>query len=180
MKLRTTILSLALIAVLGACEQQATPPPAATVAPLPPPPMAEVPVGDSSIQLVNDYMAAWNAHDPDKAAGFFAEDGVYFDASVGDPQRGRQAALDNVIKVFIGAVPDCHWEFRSEPIATADGVAFEWTYSGTNTGDWSPTTKATGKKIKFDGVSFVRIKDGKITYQGDYYDAAGLNKQLGW
>ena len=37
-----------------------------------------------------------------------------------------------------------------------------------------------GKLVSFEGVSFVRIKDGKIAYQGDYYDALGLNKQLGW
>ena len=40
--------------------------------------------------------------------------------------------------------------------------------------------KATGKPLSFEGVSFIRIKDGKIAYQGDYYDALGFNKQLGW
>ena len=182
MKLRTSLLALSLLAALSACKDAAPPPQAA----VPPPAAAAVapppglPVGTEAEQLINDYMAAWNAHDADKAASFFADDGVYFDASVGDPQMGRQAALDNVIKVFLMAVPDCHWEMRSLPIVTPDGVAFEWTYSGTNTGDWSPTTKATGKAIKFNGVSFVRIKNGKIVYQGDYYDAATLNKQLGW
>ncbi len=184
MKIRLAILSLALIAALGACKQQSAP---AEVAATPAPaPTAEVvappalPAGAAAIQLASDYMAAWNAHDPDKAASFFAEDGVYFDVSVGTPQQGRQAALDNVIKVFIGAAPDCNWQLRGEPIATDEGVSFEWTFTGTNTGDWSAETKATGKPFKFDGVSFVRIKDGKITYQGDYYDAATLNKQLGW
>jgi steroid delta-isomerase-like uncharacterized protein len=182
MKFRMTILSLALVAVLGACKQQPAAPAVVAEAPAPAPAPVQVaaPVGAESVQLAKDYMAAWNAHDPEKAAGFFAEDGSYFDASVGTPQQGRQAALDNVIKVFIGAAPDCNWQLRGEPIATADGVAFEWTFTGTNTGDWSATTKATGKPFKFDGVSFVRIKDGKIAYQGDYYDAATLNKQLGW
>lgn len=178
MNLRITMLSLALIAALGACKQQ-SPPPEVAAAPVTPAPVV-APAGSTSVQLVSDYMAAWNAHDADKAASFFVEDGVYFDASVGTPQQGRQAALDNVIKVFMGAAPDCHWQLRGEPIATADGVAFEWTFTGTNTGDWSPTTKATGKAFKFDGVSFVRTRDGKIAYQGDYYDAATLNKQLGW
>ena len=183
MKLRIAILSLALIAALGACKQQTAAPPEVAAAPAPPaevaaPPAA--PAGAAAIQLVGDYMAAWNAHDAEKAASYFNEDGVYFDASVGTPQQGRVAARDNVIKVFLGAAPDCSWQLRGEPIATADGVAFEWTFTGTNTGDWSAETKATGKPFKFDGVSFVRIRDGKIAYQGDYYDAATLNKQLGW
>lgn len=130
--------------------------------------------------VIDGYMAAWNAHDAEKASTFFAEDGVYFDATVGTPQTGREAARDNVIKVFLSAVPDAKWEMTSAPIVGKDGIAFQWKFSGTNSGAWGPETPATNKPLSFEGVSFVRIKDGKITYQGDYYDALGFNKQLGW
>ncbi|MND68837.1 SnoaL-like polyketide cyclase [compost metagenome] len=135
---------------------------------------------DDAKAIVDGYMAAWNAHDVDKAAGFLAEDAVYFDATVGTPQQGRAAARDNVIKVFITAVPDLTWKMTSEPIVSADGIAFQWEFAGTNSGAWSAETPATNKPLKFEGVSFVRVKNGKITYQGDYYDALGFNKQLGW
>lgn len=174
---RITLTAVALLA-LSACQQQAATAPAAPVAATPTMP-APTPVADARA-VIADYMAAWNAHDGDKAGSYFAEDGVYLDASVGTPQTGRQAATDNVIKVFLTAVPDCLWTMRGDPIATADGVAFEWTFTGTNTGDWSAETKASGKTMSFNGVSFVRVADGKITYQGDYYDAATLNKQMGW
>ncbi len=130
--------------------------------------------------IVDGYMAAWNAHDVDKAASFMAEDAVYFDATVGTPQEGRAAARDNVIKVFITAVPNLTWKMTSEPIVSADGIAFQWEFAGTNSGAWSAETPATNKPLKFEGVSFIRVKNGKITYQGDYYDALGFNKQLGW
>ncbi|MBF7730638.1 ester cyclase [Pseudomonas sp. N040] len=130
--------------------------------------------------LIDGYMAAWNAHDAEKASSFFAEDGVYFDATVGTPQKGRVAARDNVIKVFLTAVPDAKWEMTSKPIVGKHGIAFQWKFSGTNTGAWGPETPATNKPLSFEGVSFVRIEAGKITYQGDYYDALGFNKQLGW
>ncbi len=135
---------------------------------------------DDAKAIVDGYMAAWNAHDADQAATFLAEDAVYFDATVGTPQNGKSAARDNVIKVFVGAVPDLKWEMTSAPIVSADGIAFQWKFSGTNSGDWSAETKATGKPLSFEGVSLIRIKDGKIAYQGDYYDALGFNKQLGW
>lgn len=135
---------------------------------------------DDAKAIVDGYMAAWNAHDVDKAASFMAEDAVYFDATVGTPQQGRAAARDNVIKVFITAVPDLKWKMTSEPIISADGIAFQWEFAGTNSGAWSAETPATNKPLKFEGVSFVRVKNGKITYQGDYYDALGFNKQLGW
>jgi steroid delta-isomerase-like uncharacterized protein len=135
---------------------------------------------DSSKAVIDGYMAAWNAHDAEKASSFFAEDGVYFDATVGTPQKGRIAARDNVIKVFLDAVPDAKWEMTSTPIVSKDGIAFQWKFSGTNSGAWSPETPATNKPLSFEGVSFVRVNDGKIAYQGDYYDALGFNKQLGW
>jgi steroid delta-isomerase-like uncharacterized protein len=135
---------------------------------------------DSSKVLIDGYMAAWNAHDAEKASSFFAEDGVYFDATVGTPQKGRIAARDNVIKVFLDAVPDAKWEMTSAPIVSNDGIAFQWKFSGTNSGAWSAETPATNKPLSFEGVSFVRVNDGKIAYQGDYYDALGFNKQLGW
>lgn len=130
--------------------------------------------------IVDGYMAAWNAHDVDKAASYLADDAVYFDATVGTPQNGKAAARDNVIKVFITAVPDLTWKMTSTPIVGTDGIAFQWEFAGTNSGAWSAETPATGKPLKFEGISFVRVKDGKIVYQGDYYDALGFNKQLGW
>jgi len=135
---------------------------------------------DDAKTIVDGYMAAWNAHDAEQAATFLAEDAVYFDATVGTPQNGKAAARDNVIKVFITAVPDLTWKMTSAPIVSADGIAFQWLFSGTNSGAWGPDTPATGKPLSFEGVSFIRIKDGKIAYQGDYYDALGFNKQLGW
>jgi steroid delta-isomerase-like uncharacterized protein len=139
-----------------------------------------VQAADSAKAVIDGYMAAWNAHDAEKAASYFADDGVYFDATVGTPQKGRIAARDNVIKVFLGAVPDAKWEMTSDPIVSKDGVAFQWKFSGHNSGAWSAETPATNKPLSFEGVSFMRLDDGKITYQGDYYDALGFNKQLGW
>jgi steroid delta-isomerase-like uncharacterized protein len=134
----------------------------------------------SAAEVAKGYLAAWNAKDADKAASFFADDVEYLDVTVGEPQKGREAARDNVIKVFMTAAPDLKWEMKGEPIVSEDGIAFQWTFSGTNTGAWGPETPATNKPFSFDGVTFMRVKDGKITYQGDYYDGYGFQKQLGW
>ena len=132
-----------------------------------------------ALAVVDAYMAAWNAHDPDKAAAHLAPDAVYLDASVGTPQQGREAARDNVIKAFIDAAPDCTWERLGDPVVAGDNVAFEWRFSGTNTGDWADGTKATGKPFAFQGATLIRVKDGLIVHQADYYDALGFYKQLG-
>jgi steroid delta-isomerase-like uncharacterized protein len=130
-------------------------------------------------EIVADYMAAWNAHDAVKAASFFAADGVYLDASVGTPQVGPEAARKNVIQAFMTAAPDCVWKREGALIVGEGAVAFEWTFSGTNTGDWGDGTKATGKPFSFKGATILRVRDGKIAFQGDYYDALGFYKQIG-
>jgi hypothetical protein len=63
-----------------------------------------------------------------------AEDAVDFDATGGTPQNGKAAALDNLIKVFIDAVPDLSWRMTSEPIVSAAGIAFQGVFRGTNSG----------------------------------------------
>ena len=68
---------------------------------------------------------------------------------------------------------------KGEPLVSDDGISFEWTFSGTNTGAWGPDLPATNKAFTFDGVTFMRIEGGHIVYQGDYYDGYGFQKQLG-
>lgn len=132
-----------------------------------------------ALSVVDGYMAAWNAHDAAAAAAFLAEGVVYYDASVGTPVEGRDAAKAQVIDAFLGAVPDAVWTREGEPVVSGGSVAFEWTFGGTNTGDWADGTRATGKSFSFRGMSLFRVEDGRIVRQSDYYDAAGFYKQLG-
>ena len=134
---------------------------------------------DTPQAVVEAYLAAWNAHDSAKAAEHFAADVVYYDSSVGKPAEGKEIAKTGVIDNFLNAVPDVAWKMKGAPVVQDDKVAFEWEFSGTNTGDWADGTKASGKKFSFTGVSVFEVKDGKITKQSDYYDALGFYKQLG-
>ena len=135
----------------------------------------------AAMQVVDGYMTAWNAHDATQAASFLADSATYLDASVGTPQLGRENAKTNVIQAFITAAPDCQWVRDGDPVVSpsGDAIAFEWTFSGTNTGNWSDGTKATGKAFSFKGLTLIRIRDGKIMSQFDSYDALGFYKQIG-
>lgn len=162
-----SLLAFALILAVGACPR-----------PAPSEPAGITPVAATAI--VDGYLAAWNAHDAARAAGYLADDVVYYDATVGTPQVSRDSAVKNVIQAFMTAAPDLQWVRDSTPpIAGGDGIAFQWTFSGTHTGPFADGTKPTNKKFSFKGASIMRLKEGKITYQGDYYDAYGLLKQLG-
>jgi steroid delta-isomerase-like uncharacterized protein len=134
---------------------------------------------DAALAVVEAYVAAWNDHESAKAAEYLAEDVVYYDASVGTPITGREAAKTGVIDNFLTAAPDAAWKIKGTPVSDGSHVAFEWEFSGTNTGPWADGTAATGKPFAFAGASMFTVTDGKIASQSDYYDALGFYKQLG-
>jgi steroid delta-isomerase-like uncharacterized protein len=156
----------------------AAPAPAATTASAAPAPSPGAASAGPSLALLRGYLDAWNAHDIAGAAMFFDENGDYFDSAFAGLQHGRPAIAENAIGVFMRGLPDLKWEVRSDPIVGADGIAFEWTLTGTNTGTWGGV-RATGQKIQLKGMSFLRIRNGKIVYQSQVYDSAALNRQLG-
>lgn len=131
----------------------------------------------SPLTVVQDYMAAWNAHDSAKAAQYLATDVVYYDAANGTPVKGKDHAEKEVIGAFIKAVPDLRWKMTGKPVYDHDTIAFRWQFSGKNSGEWAGAP-ATNNAIKFEGVSYITINNGKITWQGDYYDAKKLDEEL--
>ena len=135
------------------------------------------------LQVVQQYMAGWNAHDANLAAMNMDPEVEYYDVTVGESQYGMMVARDNVIRFFINSFPDLKWQMVDKPVVTRNEVVFRWRFTGTNTGpNIDPGVdggKATGKPISFEGLSLIRVRDGKIVYQGDYYDALSLNRQLG-
>ncbi|WMY76303.1 ester cyclase [Buttiauxella selenatireducens] len=131
----------------------------------------------SPLTVVKDYMSAWNAHDSAKAAQFLANDVVYYDAASGTPVKGKNNAEKEVIGAFIKAVPDLTWKMISKPVYDHDTIAFRWEFSGKNSGEWAGSP-ATNNPIKFEGVSYITVNNGKITWQGDYYDSKKLDEEL--
>ena len=140
------------------------------------PPVAAGPGAEQA--TLQQYLAAWNAHDAPRAAALLTDDSEFFDAAFAGRQVGRAAIEEKAINVFLRGLPDLHWELRSEPVVGKHAIAYEWTLSGTNTGTWGGIP-STGQKISLKGVSLVRFREGRISYQSVVYDSATLNRQLG-
>jgi len=129
--------------------------------------------------VVREYMAGWNAHDAELAARSFDADVEYYDATLGVSQHGIAAARDNVIAFFLDALPDLTWTMVGDPLVEDGSAAFRWVFTGTNTGTAFEGETPTGARIELCGMTFVKTRNGKIVYQGDFYDALTLRKQLG-
>ncbi len=152
----------------------ATPPAIAAVAAAPAAAAGET----APRQLLQAWLAAWNAHDQRRLGLLLADDVEYFDAGFSGIQRGRDAAIENGVSVFLRGLPNLRWELRGEPIVGADAIAWEWTLTGTNTGTWGGI-QATRQQINLKGVGLMRVREGRIVQVAIYYDTGTLNRQLG-
>ncbi|MDZ4137215.1 MAG: nuclear transport factor 2 family protein, partial [Paracoccaceae bacterium] len=125
-------------------------------------PLTAAHAADGALGVVEAYLAAWNAHDSSAAAAHLAENVSYYDASVGTPVVGREAAKTGVIDNFLNAAPDAVWTMQGSPVVQDGKVAFEWQFKGTNTGAWADGTPATGKTFSFTGASVFVVTDGLV------------------
>ena len=59
-----------------------------------------------------------------------------------------------------------------------DKIVKHWNFKGTHSGDFFGIP-ATGNEVNIDGVTLVKMKDGKIAQEQDFLDNLEFYKQLG-
>jgi steroid delta-isomerase-like uncharacterized protein len=120
---------------------------------------------------------AWNAHDPDAVAAFYAEDVEVRDVAFPEPLHGRQAIRD-LAAGYMAAFSDLRVEI-SEPIVSGNRSAQEWKVTGTNDGELQGMP-ATGKSATTYGCGILELGDDGLVHRGaSYWNAAALMAQLG-
>ena len=127
---------------------------------------------------MEDYLAAWNSHDPEAVAAFFAEPGTYDDRGAGKLLRGR-AEIERHVASVMAAFPD----LRFEVVRAAHGEDFtmgEWRAEMTHLGELDGLA-ATGRRVTSAGVDVATVdgEDGLVTHLVSYYDGAEIMRALG-
>ena len=135
-----------------------------------------------NIKLDEDFMAAWNAHDPDAAVAVLSEAVVWQDVASPQPMHGKEA-IRSYLGGWFTAFPDLEGVVKNR-VVTEDQIAAEIEFTGTNRGPLQfapgvPALPATGKRVIARGTYFVRVQNGKGVEVHSYPDAAGLMMQLG-
>lgn len=126
---------------------------------------------------MRDYLAAWNARDPDRIAAFFAADAVYDDRGAGEVARGRGEIREHAARIHLG-FPDLSFEL----VRAAHGERFtagEWRSRMTHRGEFSGLAP-TGRSLESAGVDVATLDEGgQIVHLVSYYDGAALMRSLG-
>lgn len=135
----------------------------------------------SRYEMVSEgYLEAFNRHDVDAAAAFYADDCVVEDPYYPEPLRGRAAVRKDMV-TFIRAFPDIRLD-SIQRFEKGDLASEEVRMTGNNTGPLdSPMGEIppTGKRFDAKGVVVVRLNDqGLIAEERRYYDTNTLLRQL--
>jgi steroid delta-isomerase-like uncharacterized protein len=125
-------------------------------------------------QLLADLVSAWNDHDAERAAAFYAPDYHGSDVGQSSPQIGREARI-SVLRHYIRAFPDLH--FSSSSLVEGQRAVLTWRMTGTHQATIMGIP-ATGQRIDVKGVSIMEIANGLIVRGTNIWDTAGFLRAL--
>ncbi len=141
---------------------------------------AEHAASSGAIQLDDDFVAAWNAHDAHRMLSLMTDDVVYDDASWPTRMCGHCAVRAFLESTWV-AIPDLtftHEDVFVDPSGTK--TTRYWRGTATHTGFWEPPgLKPTGRRLEFHGATFLESRDGKLCRIRVVYDVASIMRQFG-
>ena len=109
---------------------------------------------------------------------------IRFEYSMHAPRRGRED-VKKFATEFRAAFPDLNFWGTADLIAEGDYVVGQWKGGGTHTGPAfsdlpvGSLPGGSGKKMRFTGITVLRVKNGQITEELGLDDGVTVLKQLG-
>jgi steroid delta-isomerase-like uncharacterized protein len=124
------------------------------------------------------FEEVWNKGREEAIDEMFAEDGVAHGLAGENGQEPRgPAEFKPFFRRFRDAFPDIQIAIE-ECVTEGDMAAVRCRVTASHQGD-SLGVAATGKPIEFEGMSIVRVRDGKIVEAWNNFDFLSLNQQIG-
>ena len=128
--------------------------------------------------LVEKDQKIWNEGNMDLVDEIISPDYVEYTADIPEDDVVGIEAFKERVTILRTLFPDFNVSVE-ELIVKDDMIVWRWIVTGTNTGTTSDIPP-TGKKMRFEGVGFLSIVDGKIVERFMYYNEAARLVQLGY
>jgi len=119
----------------------------------------------SNKEIIEAFVAAWSTLDADLLAGYFTEDGTYYNMPA-NPVSGR----DNVqkfIKAFLSTWTETNWDILNI-VAEGDVVFCERL----------DRTKTSQGDVDLPCLGVFEMRDGKIHIWRDYFDMTPFTRAM--
>jgi hypothetical protein len=129
--------------------------------------------------LIAEYVAAWEARDPDRIASYHAEDGIFHLHSAAEVVQGRQA-IRETFAGLLAVFPDLTF-VEQELISGEWGWVVRWTMSGTLAQPYPAGSKVAepGSRFEIDALDMITVAGGELTAKHTYVDWQAALDQLG-
>lgn len=111
-------------------------------------------------RLLDEYRAAWLAHDIEGVVALVGDDLVYENLTTGVRVEGREAFRAHVVETH-ERWPDFTFDEHAFYVAGDTGVS-EWT---------ACVTAPDGRRLEWDGVDIVTCRDGRVVRNAVYSTA---------
>jgi ketosteroid isomerase-like protein len=118
-------------------------------------------------RLLDEYRAAWLAHDIDGVVALVGDDVVYENLTSGVRVEGADAFRAHVVETH-KRWPDFTFDEHAFYVAGETGVS-EWTVR---------VTAPDGRRLEWDGVDIVTCRDGRVV-RNAVYSTAHAPRPLG-
>ena len=132
---------------------------------------------DPRIDLATQLFLAWSSGDPDAPQPFLHPDAVLYDI-VGGEHDGWPAiraffAKGLTMWTDLELVPQQFW-------TSDDGVALSWIMSATVPAAMAPKfgEDAVGRKWRSEGMTWLRVVDGRVAREVDYHNETAIARSL--
>jgi predicted ester cyclase len=127
------------------------------------------------VSRVQEYLAAWNAHDGPRVMRAFVEGGTYSDPTVGTVSG---QAIGGYVDGFCAAFPDLHFDLEGASRAGDDVIVVRWLMRGTHLGPMAGRGP-TGRAVALPGVDIMTVEGDKLRSVVGYFDQKTFFEQLG-
>ena len=125
-------------------------------------------------KLLDTIQAGWNAKDWDTLETCHSADWIDHTAPTG---MNNLAALQGLFGLFTKSFPNLEMDI-SQTIECGENVAYLYSVTGLHEGDFMGIP-ATGKTININGMTMLKMKDGKCSEAWGIMDQLTMMKQLG-
>jgi limonene-1,2-epoxide hydrolase len=119
----------------------------------------------SNEQIIRDFISAWSRLDAAELAGYFSEDGCYYNMPT-QPVKGR-ANVEKFIRQFLATWTSTEWEILNI-VAAGDVVIAERL----------DRTRTTAGNVDLPCTGVFEMADGKIREWRDYFDLDTFMKAM--
>lgn len=132
-------------------------------------------------EFLSQFGRAWSSRNEERLTRFYDLDAEYVDVAAGGEYKGA-AEIARFFRYMLRFSSDSGIVFTSL-VSDPRGFAAEWTWTGTANGELRVGTglhAPTGRSFTVCGVAVCTV-DARllITRHRDYYDSAGLMRQIG-